>query len=62
VSSKDLNKIKELSSKVQELEDILNKLLRDMKTLNLNELREQIADAHKKLTTKASIEDMEQMK
>ena len=40
ISSKDLNKIKELGLKVIELEDILNKLLKDMKTLNLNELRD----------------------
>ena len=54
ISSKELSKIKELSAKMQEMEDILKKLLRDMKSLNINELREQIADAHKKISTKAS--------
>lgn len=36
--------------------------MRDMKTLNLNELKEQIADAHKKLSTKAATEDIEKAK
>lgn len=62
MSSKELSKIKELAAKVQELEDMLNKLLRDMKTLNLNELREQIADAHRKLSLKASSEELETAK
>lgn len=62
MSSKELSKIKELAAKVQELEDMLNKLLRDMKTLNLNELREQIADAHRKLSLKASTEELETAK
>jgi len=33
-----------------------------MKTMNLNELREQIADAHKKLLIKASKEELDQVK
>ena len=40
ISAKDLNRLREMSSKVIELEDMLNKLLRDMKALNINEIRE----------------------
>ena len=44
MNSKDLNKLKETSAKVVELEDLLNKLLRDLKTLNIQELRDSIAE------------------
>jgi hypothetical protein len=30
-----------------------------MKTMNLNELRDQVADAHKKIATKASKEELD---
>ena len=33
-----------------------------MKTMNLNELREQVADAHRKLLLKASKEELEDAK
>ena len=37
-------------------------IYRDMKTLNINELREQIAEFNKKLNSKASQDDLEVMK
>jgi hypothetical protein len=35
MNSKDLNKLRETSAKVEDLEALLNKLLKDMKTLNI---------------------------
>ncbi|CDW78357.1 protein kinase domain containing protein [Stylonychia lemnae] len=62
MSSKDLNKLRELGQKVTEIDELIHKLLRDMKSLNINELRELINDALKKISSKASMEDLEKLK
>lgn len=48
-----MNKLREVSTKVGELEDMLTKLLRDMKTLNIQELRDAIAEIQKRIAGKA---------
>lgn len=40
----------------------LLKYFRDMKSLNINELRELISDAHKKLLLRATKDDLEEAK
>ena len=52
ISAKDLNRLREMSAKFGELEDKLNKVLRDLKGLNINEIRESISEIKKKLELK----------
>ena len=40
VTSKDSNRLRELERKVTTSDELLQKLLRDLKTLNINEIRE----------------------
>jgi hypothetical protein len=59
MSSKDLNKLNNVVAKVSDLEELLNKIFRDMKTLNINELREQVAELSKRLSAKVNPEDLD---
>eukprot|EP00347_Sterkiella_histriomuscorum_P014770 403359595 len=61
ISSKDLNKLREVSTKVIDIEELVNKLLRDMKSLNINEFREQVQEMNKKIANKTTQEDLENM-
>ena len=44
ISTKDLNRIKELVEKIPGLEDILEKIQKDLKQMNLGEIREKIKE------------------
>ena len=61
ISITQFNKLKEQVGKIQELEDMLNKLLRDMKGLNLGELKDRLDELYRLLAQKADKKDVEML-
>jgi DNA-binding transcriptional MerR regulator len=53
ISTKELNRLKELTNKIPELEDMLNKILKDLKGLNLGELKDKLKELEKLINEKA---------
>jgi hypothetical protein len=53
ISSKELNRLKELTDKIPGLEEMLNKIMKDLKELNLGEIRERLTNLEKALVGKA---------
>lgn len=53
ISTKELNRLKELTNKIPELEDMLNKILKDLKGLNLGELKDKLKELERMIGEKA---------
>ena len=53
ISTKELNRLKELTNKIPELEDMLNKIMKDLKGLNLGELKDKLRELEKLINEKA---------
>jgi chromosome segregation ATPase len=57
-NTKELNRLKEEVAKIAGLEELLNKLLQDMKGMNLHEMKDNISDLYDLLNKKADKEDV----
>lgn len=59
ISTKELNRLKELTNKIPELEDMLNKILKDLKGLNLGELKDKLKELERLISEKADKADVD---
>jgi hypothetical protein len=59
ISTKELNRLRELTNKIPELEEMLNKILKDLKALNLGELKDKLKELQRLISEKADKSEIE---